>query len=82
LNELPQENSEIPVDGKLNFTTKKAVQDFQNNYNKAPQKQKIKDPKGNVDTATWKALWEKTKDNTTLQKKGTWETICNNAKPQ
>jgi hypothetical protein len=87
LNELPQElkqkNSEIPVNGKLNVTTKEAVQYFQDNYNKkAPPKQKIKDPKGNVDTATWKALWEKTKDNPTLQKKRTWETICKDAKPK
>lgn len=89
LNELPKglkkEENNRPViletNGNFDENTKNAIQDFQTEYNKIvhdPTK-KIQNTDGNVDTSTWKALWEKTNDKTTL--KDAWDTICENAKP-
>jgi hypothetical protein len=67
----------INVDGTIGSKTKKVVEKFQTEYNKdAPESNKIAQPKGNVDTSTFKALWEKTNKNPKV--KNYWKTICDN----
>ncbi|BAY26981.1 hypothetical protein NIES2100_68010 [Calothrix sp. NIES-2100] len=75
---LTTEKITVKIDGNFNEKTKKAVEEFQKQYNQRQEEaQKIK-VDGTVDDATLKALWLETKDNIMQNNQKLEEELWNN----